>query len=121
MVDGYWEVPGREFAAFIMKHLQRSPFARQNQFSKAVVVQVAPDSAADQANLLQQTAVLRIQLELLPIAAIDPRAGGLRVTAGNHAAADKQIEVAISIQICQCQRPGARFATWQTVVQDPTG
>src|SRR5947207_14440691 len=98
MVDSYRSVPRHEHATLVAEDVQRSPFASQNQFGKTVSVQVAPDDAADQADLFQQTAVLRIQL--LPVAAIDSRGGGLRVTARNHATTDKQIEVAISVHIC---------------------
>src|SRR5216117_2149227 len=107
MVDSYRSVPWHELAALVAEDFQRAPFATQNQLRKTVTVQVTPDGAADQADFFQQTAVLRIQLELLPVTAIDSRGSGLGVAPRNYTSAGEQIEVAVRVHVRQRQRARA--------------
>src|SRR6266566_4314025 len=106
-----------QLASLIFENANRPPFTSENQLRKAVTVQVTPDGAADQADFFQQTAVLRIQMELVPVAAIDSRGSSLGVAPRNYTSAGEQIEVAVRVQVRQRQRARARFLSRQTVVQ----
>src|SRR5712671_3193905 len=99
MVDGHGSVPGNELAALVFEDSYRPPFTSQNQFRKAVAVQVAPNRSTDQADLFQLSSVFGIELKLLAGAPIDPGRSRLRIPPRNHAPADKQVQISIAIDV----------------------
>ena len=98
----------------------RPPFARQHQLRQAIAVQVAPNRAADQADLRQSFCVFRVQLPSTARVAKEHRRGGLRIASRNDAPPDKQTEMSVPIEIRQSERPGAARLARQTVVNDFT-
>src|SRR5262245_60524455 len=99
----------------IMKNPQRSPFTSQYQFRKTITIQIAPDGAANHADILQQSRVGLVEHEGAILAVENPRTDGLRVLSGLNPSADKQIQVAVSVQVPQCQRTDTCLGGWYQI------
>ena len=59
-----------QFAGLVFEHPHRAPFTGQNQFRKPIAIDIAPNRAANQADILKKAAVLSVQLPLPAVVAI---------------------------------------------------
>ena len=69
--------------------VHRPPLAGENQFGKAVAIQIAPGRAADQSHFLQHPGIFHVQLQPFAIVPKYSRRRGFRKTSGDDAPADE--------------------------------
>src|SRR5438093_7530649 len=117
MVDGDWRVPGRQIAPVISENSHRTPFTGENKFRPPVRVEVRKYSAADQANSSDDAAGRAIELQPTTVVAEQSRRCRLRIPSGDHAPADKKVQVAITVDICERQRSSAGHGLQQVFIE----
>ena len=78
-----WSIPGNEPAMIVVEDADGTPLTGQQQFGKTIPIQIAPDGAADEAHFFEKGAVLLIELPACSAMTIDPRGGGLWISAGD--------------------------------------
>src|SRR5437667_7899866 len=96
-----------KFAPIIREDPNRPPLARQNQFRKTIVIQIAENSAADEPDVGKNLAVSWVLDELPLVVAQKLRGGGGGITTGDHSSTDKDIQISITIHVGHCERTGA--------------
>ena len=107
MVDGFYlRIPRHKSAMVISENLERTPFAREDQFWKTIPFQIAPDRAADQTDLVQHLTTVCIKNQPPASLTKEARGGRLRVEARNYTSPHKHIETAIAIEVRHGQRTG---------------
>src|ERR1043165_5250365 len=99
----------------IAKNLQGTPFAGENELGQAVAVEVAENGPANQADSGKAAGVLFVEHKFAALTSEYQGGGRLRIMPRHHAATDKQIKMAIPVDVGQGHRTGAGFLGRQKV------
>src|SRR5581483_7711460 len=94
----------------VMKDADGAPLKSNNELRETITVEIAPQRAADHPNVFQDAAVRLVEHEGAVLIAENSRTGRLRIPSSLNPAADKQIQVAVAIQIPHRKWPNARVA-----------
>src|SRR3954469_7877466 len=94
-------------APAIHKDANRTPIAGQDQIGRTVAIQIAPDGAADKADLCKQSVVRFIRHQASVAIEVNARGRGLRIAPGEDPSTDEQVERAISVDVGDGKRSGA--------------
>src|SRR5436190_887661 len=87
----------------VMENADGTPLTRQDQLGQTVAIQVTPDSAANQAHLLQSAGVLLVKQPASAVTTVNLRRGGLGITACNYPATHEHPQSADALDISQGQ------------------
>ncbi len=87
-------VPRRESAVVIAEDFDRTPVTRENEFRKSVASEIAENSAGDEAEFMP----LDRQFVVVAVVAV-------KSTAGSNPTAEENIEIAVSVDVSDCNRP----------------
>src|SRR5882762_3018589 len=96
-------------AMIAMEHADGPPFDGEDKFGQAISVEIGKCGAAHQSDSFKSAGVFDIQFEFPVAIPINARTRSFRIPPGNHAAADKQTEGAIAINVAERQWTRARL------------
>ena len=90
-------------ALCVMEQAHRAPVGRQDQLGEAVLVEIGKERGTDQPHRIQYGLVERVAHPPLRHLEIEHRRGRDRIRGGDHPAANKEIEVAIAVDVAEGQ------------------
>ena len=86
-------------AVIIVEDSEWSPVTGEDQFRESVRVEVAENSRADQARLFKTVDLAVSRFEYAAVVPEEVRAGRFRITSGNGPPSDKQVEIAVAVDV----------------------